>query len=185
MKIVAESAKQDDPDTGLLPAVARGDEAAFRTLYRRHTPRLRLLVLRILGGHEGDSEDVVQESWIRAMRSLAQFRGGSAFGTWLNGIGVRVAWETIRRRGPSPSLATPDERPAPVVDTVERIDLEAALRSLPDVQRTIVVLHDVEGFRHEEIAASLDIAVGTSRSHLSRAHRALRTLLYAYERTAP
>jgi RNA polymerase sigma-70 factor (ECF subfamily) len=144
-----------------------------------------LLVLRIVGGHESDGDDVVQESWIRAMRSLAKFRGDSAFGTWLNGIGVRVAWETIRRRGPSPLLAAGDDRTVRPVDSGERIDLEAALRSLPDVQRAIVVLHDVEGFRHEEIALSLDIAVGTSRSHLSRAHCALRLLLNAYERTAP
>ena len=170
------------PDDQLLLAVADGNETAFRTLYRRHTPRLRMLVLRILGGHEADSEDVVQESWVRAVARSGSFRGDSAFGTWLNGIGVRVAWEAIRRRHPTDTISPETEPAIDPQDSAERLDLEAALRRLPEDYRAVVVLHDVEGFNHDEIAASLGVAVGTSRSHLFRARRALRAMLCSYER---
>lgn len=171
-----------EPDSALLLAVARGDEAAFRVLYRRHTPRLRGLVLRMLGGNQADADDVVQESWIRAVRAIPQFRGDSTLGTWITGFGVRVAWETVRRRRPGLELGPDDEPATDPPDTGERIDLEHALHRLPDVHRAVVVLHDVEGFGHEAIAESLGIAIGTSRSHLSRARKALRAMLSSYER---
>jgi RNA polymerase sigma-70 factor (ECF subfamily) len=176
--------REAGPDDQLLPTVARGDEAAFRALYRRHTPRLRMLVLRVLGGHDADAEDVVQESWIRAVAGVREFRGDSSFGTWLSGIGVRVAWEVIGKRHPAASIASEDEPAIDPPDSAERIDLEEALRHLPDDYRAVVVLHDVEGFGHDEIAVSLGIAVGTSRSHLFRARRALRAMLCSYERIA-
>ena len=169
-------------DDLLLRSVAAGDEMAFRLLYRRHSPRLRMLVLRMLGGQEADSEDVVQESWIRAVAGAERFRGDSPFGTWLNGIGIRVAWEAIRRRRPTVTMTASDEPAIDPPDSAERIDLEEALRRLPDDYRAVVVLHDVEGFGHDEIAKSLGIAVGTSRSHLSRARRSLRAMLCSYER---
>jgi RNA polymerase sigma-70 factor (ECF subfamily) len=171
-----------DPDGHLLLAVADGDEVAFRLLYRRHTPRLRLLVLRILGGREADSEDVVQEAWIRAVAGAGEFRGDSSFATWLGGIGVRVAWEAIRKRRPTDALTSADEPAIDPPDSGERLDLEEALGRLPDDYRAVVVLHDVEGFGHDEIAASLGIAAGTSRSHLFRARRLLRAMLRSYER---
>jgi RNA polymerase sigma factor (sigma-70 family) len=176
------AAHDGEPDHELYLAVAAGDEGAFRTLYRRHTPRLRGLVLRMLGGHASDTDDAVQESWIRAVNALKMFRGESAFGTWLNGFGVRVAWETIRRRRPSVELTTHDEPMVDPPDSAERLDLEQALQRLPDEYRTVVVLHDVEGFGHDEIAETLGIAVGTSRSHLSRARKSLRAMLDSYER---
>jgi RNA polymerase sigma factor (sigma-70 family) len=172
----------DTPDDQLLPAVADGDEAAFRILYRRHTPRLRVLVLRVLGGHDADAEDAVQESWVRAVASVGDFRGDSQFGRWLNGIGIRVAWEVIRRRHSTDPIRPDDEPAVDPPDSAERLDLEDALRRLPDDQRAVVVLHDVEGYGHDEIAASLGVAIGTSRSHLSRARRALRAMLCSYER---
>lgn len=169
------------PDDQLLPAVAGGDEAAFRVLYRRHTPRLRMLVLRILGGDDADADDVVQEAWVRAVERLREYRGEAAFATWLNGIGIRVAWETLRQRYHS-GAAPADEPAVDPPDSGERLDLEAALQRLPHEQRAVVVLHDVEGFGHDEIAASLGVAIGTSRSHLSRARRALRVMLASHER---
>jgi RNA polymerase sigma-70 factor (ECF subfamily) len=171
----------DRPDDQLLVAVAAGEEAAFRQLYRRHTPRMRMLVLRILGGAEHDADDVVQESWVRAIARLESFRGDSTFATWLRGIGIRVAWELIRQRRGALSLDD-DMVSTESRDVGERIDLEAALRRLPAAWRAVVVLHDVEGFRHDEIAAALDVAVATSRSHLFRARRALRESLRSYER---
>ncbi len=172
LSYVMTSASTDgEPDDALVPAVVRGDEAAFRVLYRRHTPRLRGLVLRILGGNQADADDVVQESWLRAVAGLERFRRESKFGTWLIGIGVRVAWEAIRRRH-TPVTFLPEHEPADdPPDTGERLDLEQALQRLPDHWRAVVVLHDVEGFGHDEIAATLGIAVGTSRSHLSRARK--------------
>src|SRR5882757_2638785 len=80
----------DESDPALIVAVAAGDEAAFRLLYRRHTPKLRGLVLRILGGQPSEADDIVQDTWLRAVGSIRQFRGESSFGSWLNGIGVRV-----------------------------------------------------------------------------------------------
>jgi RNA polymerase sigma factor (sigma-70 family) len=182
MTIAPGRSEPDNPDSQLVSAVSGGDEAAFRALYRRHTPRLRMLVLRILGGHSSDSDDVLQETWVRAVTSLNGFRGESTFGTWLNGIGVRVAWGMIRRRSSAETI-TPDNEPfIEPPDTGERLDLDEALRRLPDQHRTVVVLHDVEGYSHEEIAESLGVAVGTSRSTLSRARQALRAMLSSYER---
>jgi RNA polymerase sigma factor (sigma-70 family) len=100
----------------------------------------------------------------------------------LNGIGIRVAWETIRRQRPTDTITIDDEPAIEPPDTAERLDLEQALQRLPDDYRAVVVLHDVEGFSHDEIAASLGMAVGTSRSHLFRARRALRAMLSSYER---
>lgn len=172
----------DEPDDVLLPALAAGDEAAFRILYRRHTPRLRWLVLRLLGGHEADTDDAVQEGWLRAVAGLPGFRGEAAFGSWLSSIAIRVAWETIRKRRPWAVLQEEAEPVSRTFDLEERVDLEQALGRLPDPQRMVVVLHDVEGFTHDEIATHLGIAEGTSKSHLHRARRALRLMLESHER---
>ncbi len=156
----------------------QGDEEAFRTLYRRHTPSLFPFVLRILGGRQEDAEDVVQDTWLRAVRALARFRWESSFRTWLLGIGLNQARELLRRRarpgaGSGPVCDVP-VRPPPVA---ERLDVERALACLPDGYREVLVLHDVEGFTHPEISERLDIAVGTSKSQLFHARRAFRQLL--------
>lgn len=162
----------------LLTAVGRGDEAAFRTLYRRHTPRLLRLMLRLMGEPTADADDAVQETWLRAVRALPRFRAESAFYTWLAGIGIRVAAELLRSRArwvAWEDAAEPAQEPR--VGDGERLDLERALATLPDAQRVVIVLHDVEGYTHEEIAARLGVAPGTSKSHLFRARRALRARL--------
>src|SRR5260221_461235 len=88
------------PDHVLVEAVARdGDEAAFRELFRRHTPRLLALVMRLMGGAEMDAEDVVQETWIRVVSGLKRFRGDSSFGTWVVAIGLNAARDHLRKRG--------------------------------------------------------------------------------------
>ena len=170
-------------DAELVEAVrARGDEAAFRTLYRRHTPRLYQLVLRLLGGAEAEAEDVVQETWLRASGSLDRFRWESTFGTWLTGIGLNQARDHLRRTGRRPVY---EGDPEEVLSRVrvecravaERVDLERAIALLPDGYRTVFVLHDMEGYAHAEIAARLDISEGTSKSQLFHARRTLRALL--------
>lgn len=168
------------PDRALVEAVSRdGDEVAFRELYRRHTPRLYPLVLRMVGGAEMDAEDVVQEAWMRAVAGMKRFRGDSAFGTWLCAIGLNAARDHLRRRGRwgATEDVTEVEIPVPPASNGQRMDLERAIAQLPPGCRTVLVLHDVEGFTHEEIARQLGIAVGTSKSQLFAARRAARTLL--------
>jgi RNA polymerase sigma-70 factor (ECF subfamily) len=166
-------------DAQLAQRILRdGDEAAFRALYQSHTPALYQLILRFLGGSEVDAEDVVQETWIRAVAGLARFRWESSFRTWLIGIGLNRSRKHLRRKG-RVELATLDgvEPEVAAPDGAGRIDLEQAICLLPDGYRAVLVLHDVEGFTHEEIGRSLDITPGTSRSQLHFARRTLRRLL--------
>ncbi len=168
------------PDRSLADAVLRrGDERAFREMYRRHTPRLHQLVLRIVGGSEADAEDVVQETWIRAVEKLGEFRWEAAFSTWLTGIGLNVARSLLRRRGRWNEVGEDgiDAAWRPPPPTGDRIDLERAIALLPAGYRAVLVLHDVEGYTHEEIGDRLGIAPGTSKSQLSHARRALRRVL--------
>lgn len=168
------------PDEVLLRDVLQGDERAFRTLYRRHTPRLKRTILALVGDSTADADDVVQETWIRAVSGLPGFRGDAAFGTWLIGIGVRTSHELLRRRNrrreAAPERADPSSPPAHVGD---HVDLERALATLSDQHRTVLLLHDVEGFTHGEIASQLGIAAGTSKAQLFYARRAMRTALGA------
>lgn len=170
---------KNQTDRELVEAVVvSGDELAFRELYRRHTPRLYSLVLRLVGS-EQDAEDVVQETWIRAAEAAANFRWESGFNTWLTGIAINRFKELLRKRNRWPQIGL-DQVSEPEVrsDQVgERVDLERALSLLPVGYRTILVLHDLEGYRHEEIAAQLGIAPGTSKSQLFHARRSVRALL--------
>lgn len=167
-----------DDDPTLARAVSAGDEEAFRALYRRHTPALYGLVARLLGDGGPDADDVIQETWIRAVRALPAFEWRSSLRTWLCGIAVNRVREQIRRRGrrldDQPLVEAPAGRTA-APDGL--LDLEAAVATLPDGYRTVLLLHDWEGYSHPEIARRLDIAVGTSRSQLFHARRALRRLL--------
>jgi RNA polymerase sigma-70 factor (ECF subfamily) len=175
-----------DSDRALAEQVLAGDELAFRQLYRRHTPRLFLLVLRLVGGIEADAEDVVQETWLKAVERLDGFRWEAAFGSWLTAIGLNVARESLRRRGRRREVDLPvehDDVPAPApLAALDPVDLERAIRTLPEGYRTVLVLHDVEGYRHEEIAERLGVTAGTSKSQLFHARRALRVALGGGER---
>lgn len=156
-----------------------GDEAAFSELYDRHTPRLYMLILRLLGGSEPDAEDVTQETWIRVCERLDRFRWDAAFPTWLRRIGVNLAVDFLRRRGRNPVRpANPGhDPPTSPLPLDERIDLESAIAKLPDGYREALILHDIEGMKHSEIAEVLGVAEGTSKTQLSSARRALREYL--------
>jgi RNA polymerase sigma-70 factor (ECF subfamily) len=158
--------------------VSRGDEDAFRQLFRRHTPRLYALALRLCGGRPDDADDVVQTMWVRAARLAGDFEWRSSLPTWLSAIVINCAREQRRARGP---LSDDDRElarlPAPAASPGARIDLERAIAALPDGYREVLVLHDVEGFTHAEIAAALGIAVGTAKSQLFHARRAMRRWL--------
>ena len=122
---------------------------------------------------------MVQEAWIRAVRQLSKFRWESSLRTWLTAIGLNLARETLRKRARTRTEEIDDrlELSARPVRDAERIDLERAIARLPNGYRTVLVLHDVQGFTHEEISRQLQIAVGTSKSQLFDARRAVRSLL--------
>ena len=169
----------DAEDRRLAAAVTEsGDEAAFRALYRRHTPALYRLALRLGGGDESWAEELVQRAWIRAVEGLGGFAWRSAFRTWLSGIALNCAREQWRALRSSPEVEwKADSAPAPAGDPALRVDLERAIARLPHGYRQVFVLHDVEGFTHEEIGGMLGIEPGTSKSQLFQARRHLRGLL--------
>jgi RNA polymerase sigma-70 factor (ECF subfamily) len=171
-----------------VAAVAsRRDDRAFDALYHRHTPRLYRLALRLCGGSEVEAQDVVHDAWVRAVERLAWFEWRSAFPTWLAGIAIRCARERIRERNRHDALDD-DTMPAdeaPLRGAFDRIDLERAIGRLPPGYRQVLVLHDVEGYTHEEIGDLLYIDPGTSKSQLSRARGAMRRQLGARERDLP
>lgn len=163
-----------------------GDEEAFRTLYRRHSPYLYRFALQLLNGSQPEAEDVIQDTWLRAVQALDGFRWESTLRTWLTGITLNRAREILRKRdrwpGELPEVL-PD--PGPPSSVPDRIDLERAIGALPSGYRTVLVLHDVEGFTHQEISERLQIAVGTSRSQLHHARRAVRRALHRDAREEP
>jgi RNA polymerase sigma-70 factor (ECF subfamily) len=170
-------------DRSLVSAfLADRDQAAFRALFQRHTPAMYLLVLRLLGRSGRHAEDVVQETWVRAASALGSFSWRSSLRTWLLGIAVNCSREVLRSAsrdaasaGHHPEAGTPAADPgSPPCQGPERIDLERAIRKLPDGYREVFILHDVEGLTHEEIGNRLGIDAGTSKSQLSRARHALR-----------
>jgi len=165
------------PDGALIRRFLDGDERAFRMLYERHTPRLKMTLQRLLGARRQDVEDVLQDTWLAGCRGLHGYRGDAKFSTWLTSIGVRTTLNHLERRADRDTDIT-DDLPAPLTNgPATAIDLERALAALPDHQRIVVVLHDVEGFTHEEIGAQLGMAAGTSKATLSRARQILRSAL--------
>jgi RNA polymerase sigma-70 factor (ECF subfamily) len=171
-------------DRDLAAALARsGDEAAFRALYRRHTPALSRLALRLGGGDEPWAEELVQRSWIRAVEGLGAFGWRSTLSTWLGGIAINCArelWREGRGRGEASLAEEQNQVPGPrgsPSGPEDRIDLERAIERLPHGYRQVFVLHDVEGYTHEEIGGLLGIETGTSKSQLSHARRRLRAAL--------
>ena len=166
----------------------RRDERSFREIYRRHTGAMYLLARRLLGPSQERAEEVVQEAWVLAVRGLAGFRWDATLRTWLCGIVVnrcREAQRGGRRQGEDTSVnlsLLPMEDDA-ARDAVPRIDLERAIARLPSGSREVLVLHDIEGRTHEEIAALLGITDGASKSRLHKARRAMREFLCSGGRT--
>ena len=162
-----------------------GDERAFRELYRRHTPYLYQFALRTLGGNELDAEDVIQETWVRAVDGLGRFRWESELRSWMAGIALNLCRGLFRRK--DRNWMEIDEEILPPrggTRNEERMDLEQALAELPDGYRTVLVLHDVECYKHGEIARMLGTSEGTSKSQLFHARRAMRSMLVDAETRA-
>jgi RNA polymerase sigma-70 factor (ECF subfamily) len=148
-------------------------EDAFRGLYTRHSPAVYGFICRLTGGRESDAADVLQDTWIRAATKLATFEGASEFRTWLTGIALNCYREWRRRHMNEECDAEPAAEQTTAVDA-RRVEIDQVLRDMPPGYREVIVLHDVEGYTHVEIAAALDIEPGTSKSRLSRARHLFR-----------
>jgi RNA polymerase sigma-70 factor, ECF subfamily len=156
----------------------RRGEAEFRILYRRHAPRMREVSRRLVGSDGHAADDVTQEAWLRAVRAIASFEGRSSLRSWLIGFVVNVAREVRRRAGAGPVyMAEPPEQPPAPADPLATLALERAVDALPPGYRAVLLLHDLGGFTHAEIAELLEIEEGTSKSQLARARSAVRARL--------
>jgi RNA polymerase sigma-70 factor (ECF subfamily) len=169
-----------DEDVALARRAATADVGAFEQLYRRHHRRVHGVIVRLVGQASGRAEDLTQEAFVRAWQALPAFRFESAVSTWLHRLAVNTALMELRSRRSRPwqdddedaldSIATPDTAGRAVLGR----DLERAVASLPPRARAVLVLHDVEGWKHEEIAGELGMAVGSSKAQLHRARGLLR-----------
>nr|WP_165942384.1 sigma-70 family RNA polymerase sigma factor [Luteimonas terricola] len=174
-----------DGDHALALAAAAGDAAAFEALYRRHTGRVHGVVLRLAGWQHARAEDLVQEAFLRAWQALPQWRSEAAFGTWLYRLAVNTALMDLRARRVRPVLDGDDDDALNALPSVDAfghgpataMDLGKAVATLPPRARAVLVLHDIEGWTHAEIAAALDMAVGSSKAQLHRARGLLRARL--------
>lgn len=168
------------PEHRLIRLAAEGDATAIRSLYDRYAPRVFAVVRRI-AGDDDLAQDYAQEAWIRAIRALPSFRGDARFSTWLHRIAVNAALQAVRkaetrrkREGPVPDQIpiAPGHR-----DSLLQERLERALDGLPQGMRRVLILHDVEGYTHEEIGDVLGVTAGTSKSQLFKARAKMRDML--------
>ncbi len=176
----------DTPDIQLCAMAADGNIAAFELLYKKYSRRTYSLCLRMTSS-QTEAEDLTQEVFIQLFRKVGSFRGDSAFSTWLHRLTVNQVLMHFRRRsvknertsddGEMPEQTvhgTADPAKMPVVD---RIALKNAIAQLPNGYKRVFVLHDIEGFEHEEVARMMGISIGTSKSQLHKARLKLRGLL--------
>jgi RNA polymerase sigma-70 factor, ECF subfamily len=173
-------------DLELAERCGRGDQDAFEQLYRAHAGRLYNLIVRMVSSTE-TAEDLLQDVFLTAYRKVGSFRGDSSLGTWLYRMAVNHCLDYLRGRQSKMAkttdsledegMAEPAASAPLVASTISRLDLERAISQLPDGCRTAFVLHDVEGFEHNEIARLLGISEGTSKSQVHKARMKLRAML--------
>ena len=167
-------------DAILVRRAACADMPAFEALYRRHHARMHGVIARLVGQAGARAEDLVQEAFVRAWQALPAFRFESAVSTWLHRLAVNTALMELRSRRGRPGMDDDEDAldSLPTADTAGNAmlgrDLERAVATLPPRARAVLVLHDVEGWKHEEIAAELGMAVGSSKAQLHRARHLLR-----------
>jgi RNA polymerase sigma-70 factor (ECF subfamily) len=163
-----------------VTAAARGDRAAFERVYRSHVDRVYSLCVRMLSDRVL-ADEVTQDVFVRVWQKLPGFRGESAFSTWLHRVAVNVILSRRKTSGIHQNRHETedalDAAPSRPVSVGDRMDLEQAIGGLPKGARTVFVLHDVEGFTHEEIGEQLGITPGGSKAQLHRARMLLRTAL--------
>jgi RNA polymerase sigma-70 factor, ECF subfamily len=169
-------------DATLVQRAQAGDTAAFERLYRDNTGRIYALCLR-LSGDAVRAEELTQDVFVRAWQKLSTFRGDSAFSTWLHRLEVNLVLGEHRAEGRRRAWLVPEDPteidlPAPTRTTPgDALDLERAIAALPPSARTVFVMHEVEGYGHEEIAQLTGRAEGTSKALLHRARKLLREAL--------
>jgi len=173
-----------DEESLWVEMAREGDAQAFEKLYRRHSDRLYALCWRLCGGDASVAEDILQDAFVRAWNKLDLFRGDSSFGTWMHRLTANVALSDrrirLRRVNREQPMDPGVERTAMgAADVYQdlRNDLEQAISQLPERARTVLVLFDVEGYRHEEIAGMTGMAVGSSKAQLHRARALVRKAL--------
>ena len=191
------SAEKAVPETQLIARAQQGDEAAFEALFNTHKRRVYSLCLRMTGD-TAEAEDLAQEAFLQLFRKIATFRGESAFTTWLHRLVVNVVLMRLRKKGlQEVSLDEVDnsqEEPVKrdygsddqrLLGSIDRIRLEHAIGSLPPGYKTVFVLHDVEGYEHNEIAQIMDCSIGNSKSQLHKARLKLREFLRRDQKPSP
>lgn len=181
-----EIEKAPPTDFELAQKSAAGDTASFEELYRRHFRRVYALCFRMLG-NATQAEDLTQDVFINLYNKIGNFRGESAFTTWLHRLTVNQVLMYFRKASTRSELTTEEgETPIQIVQgtenpnampIIDRIALEKAIEQLPPGYRTVFVLHDVEGYEHEEIARMIGVAEGTSKSQLHKARLKLRNYI--------
>jgi RNA polymerase sigma-70 factor (ECF subfamily) len=185
--VVSAPVEAEPEDLILVRLAAAGDQRAFERLYRLHVDRIYGLCCRLCNGDTARAEQSTQDAFVRAWEKLGSFRGESRFGTWLHRLTVNVVlgehrllkrWVAFEDGSSTEDEAAADSIiPPQHEDTGLRMDLERALSRLPNGARTVLVLHDIEGYQHEEIASLTGIAVGTSKAQLHRARKLLKEWL--------
>ena len=159
-----------------------GDARAFEELYRENAGRVYAICLRMTG-NASEAEDLAQEAFVRAWQKLGSFRGESSFSTWLHRLTVNLVLSDRRSRSRRAKYLTVTgdlsrfEKKTPGPGPHVSLDLEQAIATLPEGARKVFVLHDVEGYRHTEIAEMMGIATGTTKAQLHRARKLLREVL--------
>ena len=181
---VGSQAERGQAESRWVTRAKAGDPAAFEQLYRAHSDRIHALCWRLCGGDTALAEDLVQEAFVRAWQKLHLFRGDSAFGTWMHRLAANVALSDRRIRVKKVSRETAFDEVAERTLEGEkdvrsglRADLEQAISALPERARTVLVLYDVEGYQHQEIAEMTGMAVGSSKAQLHRARKLVRAAL--------
>lgn len=180
----SDMANLSDNESRWVDEARAGDRLAFEKLYRSHCDHIYGLCWRLCGGDSALAEDMVQEAFVRAWNKLDLFKGDSKFGTWLHRLAVNVVLSDRRIR------VKRLRREQEFDENVERVqvgdrdvfaglhkDLEAAIAGLPERARTVLILYDIEGYRHDEIAEMTGMAVGSSKAQLHRARKLVQEVL--------
>src|SRR5580700_755743 len=180
------------PEAEAIRLAQQGDAAAFERLYQLHSRRVYSLCLRMVG-NTAEAEDLTQEAFLQLFRKISTFRGESAFSTWLHRLSVNVVLMRLRKKqtaetsleevtepdeesgGPRRDFGAPDLR---LSGSIDRLNLQRAVEQLPPGYKSVFVLHDVQGYEHNEIAEIMGCSIGNSKSQLHKARMRLRELLH-------
>lgn len=175
-------------DRSLVSLAQQGDGEAFALLVQRHQKMVYNLALGKTGSHH-DAEEITQNAFLKAWQGLPQFQGKAAFSSWLYRLTLNAATDFLRQRGRHTKVVSlsdpdlppiPDQSPTPEERSAAEADRQAlwqAIEALPEQQRTILLLREIDGLSYKEIALALDLEEGTVRSRLSRSRKVLRKLL--------